>query len=276
VRDSSLDIGLALGGGGARGFAHILALEALDELGVRPRLISGSSVGALLGAAYASGLSAAEIRAHVCSLLTNPLELVDRLFPNRMESLNDVLRFTAFDAESVAQRILPDGTAKDFASLLIPLKIVSTDFYTQGPVILDSGSLTTAVAASMALPAIFHPVQIGDHVLLDGGMTNPLPFDLLTGRTSVTVAVDVSGGHVRRHMEGLPSPMEVVLGSSQIMQNAIVRAKLALALPDIILQPDVTRFRVLEFYKVEEILRAAAPIKDELKRRLEQFSRVNL
>ena len=90
--------------------------------------------------------------------------------------------------------MLPSKVARDFAHLAIPLKVVATDFYAQEQVVLDPGDLRSAIAASMALPALFTPVIARDgRVLMDGGLVNPLPFDVLKGDADITVAIDVSG-----------------------------------------------------------------------------------
>ncbi len=151
----------------------------------------------------------------------------------------------------------------------MPLKIVAPDYHAQAPYVMESGALLPAVAASIALPALFKPVQHDGRILLDGGLTNPLPFDLIEPTADITIASHVLGGPSGDRGQGSPSSLEAAIASSQIMQDAIVREKLKGHAPDIVLRPNVDRFRVLEFYRIREILRAAAPIKDELKRALD-------
>ena len=93
--------------------------------------------------------------------------------------------------------MLPSKVARDFAHLAIPLKVVATDFYAQEQVVIDEGDLRSAVAASMALPALFTPVTREGRLLMDGGLVNPLPFDVLEGEADITVAIDVSGASTR-------------------------------------------------------------------------------
>ncbi len=100
--------------------------------------------------------------------------------------------------ERLLDIILPPQIARDFDHLTTPLKIVASDFYAQEAVVFSSGPLRRAIAASMALPVIFQPVQIDGRVLIDGGLVNPLPFDLVAGEADLTVAVDASGAPVRR------------------------------------------------------------------------------
>ena len=191
-------IGLALGGGGARGLAHILMLEAFEELGLRPKIIAGTSIGAVFGAAYASGMPARLVRAHAEEALSQRLDIVRQLFSARAEPvlrfLNLIpIRSALLNPLSVLELLLPAAVARDFHGLRIPLRVVATDYHAQEQVVLTSGDLRRAVAASMALPALFTPVAIEGRVLMDGGLVNPLPFDVLGGQADITVAIDVSG-----------------------------------------------------------------------------------
>ncbi len=211
-RSGTPSIALALGGGGARGLAHIPVLEAFDELGLRPKIIAGTSIGAIFAAAYASGLSGKQIRAHTIEVLKKRLDLVRDLYAARVRAsggfFNALAPRPAFLApERLLDIILPPQIARDFDHLTMPLKIVASDFYAQEAVVFSSGPLRPAIAASMALPVIFQPVQIDGRVLIDGGLVNPLPFDLVAGEADLTVAVDASGAPVprpgQRHAESV-------------------------------------------------------------------------
>jgi len=267
-------IGLALGGGGARGIAHILMIEALEELGVRPALITGTSIGAIFGAALASGLSADHIRAHTEETLGQRLDLVRQLFSARAEPLLKIfnvfpVRSALLKPEALLELLLPSRVAKSFEELQVPLEVVATDFYAQKAVVFGSGPLQPAVAASMALPAVFQPVIWNQRALVDGGLVNPLPFDLICGRADVVVAIDVSGAPRQSNAEATaPSAFESLFSASQIMQNTIVHEKLKSSQPDIFIDVDVDNFHVLEFYRHKDILAAAIPAKERLKRQL--------
>ena len=270
---NTVDLALALGGGGARGLAHILMLEAFDELGVRPKIIAGTSIGAIYGAAYASGLSAKHIRAHTEETLGQRFDLMRQLLSARAEPLLKVfnllpVRGALLNPAALLDILLPSKVAKDFSNLTIPLQIVATDFYAQEPAVFTSGDLRQAVAASMALPAIFSPVMINGRAMVDGGMVNPLPFDLLTGKAQLTVAIDVSGNARNESKNSQPSGIEVMMAASQIFQRTIVREKLKAAQPDIYIDVDVDAFTVLDFHKLADVLKAAAPAKERLKRQL--------
>lgn len=265
-------IGLALGGGGARGLAHILVLEALDELGIVPVQIAGTSIGAIYGAAYASGLSAKLIRAHTEEVLGDRIDLARQVFASRSAPTSKWLsvlpiRTSLLDPIALLDVLLPSKVARDFAHLKIPLQVVATDFYAQEQAVFASGALRPAVAASMALPALFAPVQLNNRALVDGGLVNPLPFDLVTTDTDITIAIDVSGAPTASG-GGHPSAVEVLVASSQIFQRSIVREKLKSTRPDIYIDCPVGAFTVLDFHRFREILDAAASVKDQLKRQL--------
>lgn len=266
-------IGLALGGGGARGLAHILILEALDELGVTPTHIAGTSIGAIYGTSAAAGLTGKQVRAHTEEILGARVDLVKQLFAARSEPVSKLLNFfplrtSMFNAESLMDVLLPKLVPQTFAELKIPLAIVATDFYAQEQTVLTSGSIRRAVSASMALPAIFSPVMIDGKPMVDGGLVNPLPFDLLTPHVDITIAVDVAGGPLPRRDRSAPSAIEVLTASSQIFQRSIVREKLRAMQPDVFIACPVDDYSVLDFHRYREILAAAAPVKEQLKRLL--------
>lgn len=267
-------IGVALGGGGARGLAHIVMLEAFDELGLRPKIIAGTSIGAIMGAAYASGITAAAMRAHTKEILGQRFGLVRELFANRpLQRLRDLFPGTSalFDPQSLLEIIMPKGTAADFESLQIPLKIVASDFYDQEPQVFTSGSLRTAIAASMALPAVFHPVVVDGKAFIDGGLTNPLPFDILFGEADIIVAIDVSGAPVPDPRRNFPSAVEALFASAFLFERTIVREKLKSQQPDILVPAGTSHFQVLDILKVDEIMAAAEPAKTKLKAQLERI-----
>jgi NTE family protein len=280
VRKSTLpvvrpSIALALGGGGARGLAHILMLEVFDELGIRPKIIAGTSIGAVFGAAYASGLSAGLIRAHAEEALSLRFGIARQLLSARSEPVLKILNFlpirsSLLNPESLLALMLPSAMARDFADLEIPLKIVATDYYAQEQAVLTEGSLRTAVAASIALPALFTPVMVNGRMLMDGGLTNPLPFDVLNGDADVTVAIDVSGAPVPVGKRPHPSAFAALMSSSQIMQRTIVREKLKVQQPDIYIDVEVDEYYVLDFHRFKQILAAAAPAKEHLRRQLDR------
>jgi NTE family protein len=266
-------IGLALGGGGARGLGHIAMLEAFDELGVRPSVIAGASIGAIYGAAYASGISGRDLREHTRFILSRRFGLARNLFAATAQPFHRLVsvlgaRSAILDAAAVLDLILPAGVAKDFSDCGTPLKIVASDFYDQEPIVFTEGPLRPAVAASMALPVIFQPVVVGGRVFIDGGLTNPLPFDLLMGEADIVVAVDVSGAPVADPTRTMPTVLEALFASAFLFERSIIKEKLKSAQPDILIAAGTSRYQVLDFLKFDEILAASKPAKEKLKRRL--------
>jgi NTE family protein len=265
-------VALALGGGGARGLAHIIVLEALDEMGVRPTALAGTSIGALIGAAYAAGMSGRDIRRYVVALAHDRADVFRRLFAARVSRLTDL--FSAgfgsamlIDAEKFCAQFLPKQVPEDFSQLRTPLTIVASDLHRRRQVAFSSGALRLALAASIALPSLVRPMVIEDMVLVDGGATNPLPFEHLRGRADVVIAVDISGepSDTRRDV---PSPWECFLMTVLVMGSAITGEKLRHGAPDLVVRPNVGLFRTLDFFHASAILRAAELAKADFKERL--------
>jgi NTE family protein len=263
---------LALGGGGARGLAHVAVLEAIDELGVRPAAIAGTSIGAMVGAAYAAGLSGKEIRRHALTLAHDGSEIFRRLMVARAGKLSNIWSMgfgsaTLVDPEKFCQQFMPEAVPEDFGELKIPLTIIASDLYRRKQVVFSEGALRPALAASIALPSVMRPVVVDDQVLIDGGATNPLPFDQLRGRADIVVAIDLSGEPSETRRD-IPNPWECMLATVLVMGNAITSEKLKRWVPDLIIRPNVGLFRALDFFQASAILRAAEPAKAELKEKL--------
>lgn len=268
-------IALALGGGGARGLAHILVLELLDEMGLKPRIIAGTSIGALIGSVYALGLPGARIRALVEETLGRRFDLARQLFASRSDPVQKVLRLlplrtSLLNSVALLDQLVPELGDREFSNLAIPLKIVATDLGSHEAVVIESGSLKSAVAASIAIPLIFSPVRSNGRLLVDGGLVNPLPFELVAGHADITIAIDVSGASKDAEFDDNPSAIEVMMQSIQILEKSITRQKLHWQRPDIYLDVDLDRFGALEFWRPREILAAAAPIKDTLRQQIER------
>ena len=263
---------LALGGGGARGLAHIAVLEALDDMRRRPAAIAGTSIGALIGAAYAAGMSGKEIRRFVIMLAHDRGGILRRLIATRAGTFANLLNLgfgsaTLVDGEKFCEQFLPEKVPHDFGELEIPLLVVATDLYRREQAVFSSGALKPALAASIALPAVMRPVVLAKRILIDGGATNPLPFEELRGRADVVVAVDISGAPTDARRD-IPNPWECVLATVLVMANAITAEKIKRGAPDLIVRPNVGAFRALDFLQASAILRAAEPVKAELKEKL--------
>ena len=247
-------VGVALGGGGAKGLSHIAFLKVLDELGVRPAVIAGTSIGAVIGGLYAAGVSGAGLEQLLKTIGFTELSKIILDF----SILSDSAIFTGKRVEEFLARRIPFQT---FEEVEIPLKIVATDFWNRREVVFESGSLITAMRASMAMPAVFEPVLFNDKVLIDGGAVNPLPYDLLREECDLTIAIDVSGEKTYAPEDPVPNMVESILSTFQIMQASIVEAKKRLSPPDIYVKPALTNIRVLDFYRFKDIL---AGVQDEV------------
>lgn len=264
-------IGLALGAGGARGLAHILMLETFEELGLRPHKIAGGSIGAIIGALYASGKSAREVRLIVDELVLRApdgwkkaffkkdlfqwIELVDPEFGR-----GGLIGGHAFPAY-LCERI----EVSRFEDLDIPLAIVATDFWKYEQVVYESGELQSAIQGSMAAPGLFTPVRRDNRVLVDGGAVNPVPFDILKDSSEWTVAVSVAG---QRSVKEDFSFLDALFNTFQIMQHSILAEKCKNSPPDILITPRIFDVRSFEFHKVDSIYTQALPAKETLKREL--------
>jgi NTE family protein len=265
-------LALALGGGGARGLAHVIVLEALDEMGITPVAIAGTSIGALMGASYAAGMSGAEIRDHVVTVTRKRSDLLRRLVGTRATKLRSLLSAgfrsaTLVDAQKFCANFLPHAVPADFADLAIPLTVIASDIYRRREVAFTSGPLKRALAASIAIPGLTQPIVIDKHILVDGGATNPLPFDHLYGRADIILAVDISGPPAEDRSD-LPNAWECLYASVLVMEHTIVSEKLRHGAPHILIQPKVGTYRALDFFRADSILRASEPVKNEIMTKL--------
>ncbi len=266
-------IALALGGGSARGLAHIVILEAFDELGVKPAVIAGTSMGSICGACYAAGLSAAEIRATFEAQLSSRTSFLANFagkLRGNFSTLWNMRSPRLLDNVTLFEMLLPEALHCDFASLEIPFLAIAADFYAIEQVILDHGPVIPALAASCALPGMARPVVLEGRVLIDGGYVNPLPYDVVMGRADITVAVDVTGEPQRRPGARVPGTVEALTGATQLLFHSITREKLKSIAPDIFIRPKVGGFAALDYFRISEILSSAQSAKEDLKRQLSQ------
>ena len=269
-------IGLVLGGGGARGLAHIPVLEALDEIGIRPAVIAGSSVGATIGAAYACGMNGKDIRRHVIDLLHDRTDVLRRLVTARAAGITELFSIgfgnpMVMDAERLVELFLPARVPAAFEQLETRLVVMTTDLYGRSERVFSSGPLRPAIAASMAIPGLIRPVEIGGRVLVDGSAVNPLPFAPVRAAADVILAVDTSVGPTAPR--GIPDPWDALFSTIQVMGHTIVAEKLKQGAPEIVIRPNVGTFRLLDFFKASAILRATDAVKPEVKAKLAQFMR---
>jgi len=266
-------VAVAFGGGGARGLAHIHVIEALDELGIRPVAISGSSIGAIMGAGMAAGMSGEAIREHALMTVGNKTAVVSRIWGMRPQTVRDAvakgIRIGQFNLERILKAFLPADLPDRFADLLVPMQVITTDYYGQNEVIITEGQLFPALAASSSIPAVFMPVRMNDRVMIDGGISNPVPYECLMDIADIVIGIDVVGAP-----EGdgthIPNRMESIFGSGQLMMQTAITLKLKIQPPHIFLRPAVGRTGVMDFLKARDVLAMSAGVKDDLKRALDQ------
>lgn len=216
-------IGLALGGGAARGFAHVGVIQVLEEAGIRPDLVVGTSAGSLVAALYASGRNGAQLQQ--VAMAMDEAAFADWTLPifNR-----GVLR-----GEALARYVNAQVGHKLIEDMALPLGIVATDLNSGRGILFRRGDTGTAVRASSAVPAVFLPVKIGSHEFVDGGLVSPVPVRYARDMgAQLVIAVDISSAP-----EGNPSgdPLQVLLQTFAIMSKSINGWELKAA--DVVVRP---------------------------------------
>ena len=204
-------IGLALGGGGAKGAAEVGVLKALEEAGIQVDYIAGTSVGAIVGGLYASGYTAKELETMFqtqewLSLLTDRKASLSNEPWKTVEGVTYIFGFPVVDRnssgafgvmkggriEQVLDSMLAEKGCAEFERMSIPFCCVTADIRTAKEVVLKEGPVCKAMRASMAIPGIFKPVKLGDRLLVDGGMLNNLPVDVCRKMgADIVIAVDL-------------------------------------------------------------------------------------
>lgn len=269
-----MNIGLALGGGGVRGLAHIPALETLDECGIRPTHIAGTSMGAIIGAFYASGLSGKHIRDFFEQHIIERDDNWKTVYPKRHGLLKWLSAFGfsfrghgLLKVDGLLKYLIESIQAETFEDLRIPLKVVATDFHSGKAVIFERGPLSPAIKASISIPGIFVPVEHEGRILVDGGVVNNLPYDLLTDTCEKTIAIDVIPAPVESCADS-PNMVDAILGMLDCMVEQLVDVKLARQPPTIYLRPRLSGINTLDFLKAGDAMEQAAPAMEDFRKQL--------
>lgn len=226
-------VGLALGGGAARGFAHVGVIQVLEEAGIKPTLVVGTSAGSLVAALYASGRTGAQLQAVA-------LEMDEAAFADWTLPLfsRGVLR-----GEALGRYVNGQVGNRLIENMALPLGIVATDLGSGQGILFRRGDTGTAVRASSAVPAVFLPVKIGGREYVDGGLVSPVPVRYAREMgAEVVVAVDISSAP-----EGNPSadPLQILLQTFAIMGKSINRFELQEA--DVVVRPPLSGMSSAEF-----------------------------
>ncbi|MGL5447309.1 MAG: patatin-like phospholipase family protein [Rhabdaerophilum sp.] len=272
-------IGLVLGSGGARGLAHIVAFETFDRLGIKPVEISGTSMGAILGAAYAAGFSGKALRAHALRDFRDRADVMSRLFKARVGRITDfwkqgIANPVLIDAVTTLEKFLPAPLPLRFEDLNIPLSVVAADLHRMERVVFSEGELLPAVAASMAIPGLVRPVVHEGHVMIDGGAVDPLPIRAIRGPVDLIIAIDISRMAAREETEAIPSMLEVVTRSFDLMQSSLIDVQQHVpSAPLYRIKAKVDHFGALDFFAAKKIIAAAEPIAAEIETIIEAVTR---
>ena len=233
-------IGLALGGGAARGFAHIGVIQVLEEAGIRPDLVAGTSAGSLVAALYASGKSGAELAR--LALAMDESALTDWSFPGR-----GLIR-----GEALARYVREQTGSRLIENMSLPLGIVATDLDSGEPMLFQRGDAGTAVRASSSIPAVFQPVKIGTREYVDGGLVSPVPvrFARQMG-AELVIAVDISSSP---EGNATGDAIRLLLQTFAIMGRSINRFELKEA--DIVLRPRLAGLSGTDFSQRQRAINA--------------------
>lgn len=254
-------IGLALGGGAARGFAHIGVIQILEEAGIKPDLVVGTSAGSLVAALYASGRSGQELAA--TALTMDEGAITDWAFPSR-----GVIR-----GEALARYVREQTAGRTIEQMKLPLGIVATDLDSGAPVLFQRGDTGVAVRASSAVPAVFQPVKIGEREYVDGGLVSPVPVRYARQMgAEMVIAIDISSPP-----DGNPTgdSFKLLMQTVAIMMKSINRLELREA--DIVLRPSLVGVTSADFNSRVRAIRAgrevAAQMLTELRAKIAALSR---
>jgi NTE family protein len=254
-------LGLVLGSGGARGIAHIPVLEMLNEIDMKPDYITGTSIGALLGAMYCSGRIDTVKKEFLRMNHGKILRYIDLVF--NKPGLIGGKKVMGF-----LEKCIPANMK--FKDLDIPLQVVATDYGTGEPVVLSEGNLLKAVRASISIPGIFTPVPYKKGFLIDGGLSNPLPVDVVRkmGATKV-VAVNVIPP-LEPKMKIKMGIAEVLMQSVQIYERGAMKYNMKDNPADILIEPKIPGMLPVDFSNPKKIYeegeKEAKKYREELKK----------
>ncbi len=219
-------IGLALGSGGARGIAHVGVLKTLEKHNIPIDYIAGSSIGALIGAMYASDKDISKIESQINDFSRmKGFSLIDFTIKGGILKGKKVEKF--FD------EIIEDNRIE---SLSIPYAAIATDINTAQPVVFRKGSIVKAIRASIAIPGFFQPLKYHDHLLADGGLANPVPVDVLYQMgADVIIAVNLDSVYTENPLEDIPALTVIPMNTASVLRHTL--AKQSIKGADVVIEP---------------------------------------
>lgn len=253
MTEKQLKVGIALGSGSARGWAHIGVLRALGKAGIAPDIVCGTSIGALVGAVYA-GDDIAALEEWVTGLTWRQvLGFFDISFSG---GILKGAKLTGFLRDNFME--------KEIAGLARPFAAVATDLHSGREVWLREGSVAEAVRASIALPGLFSPCERDGRQLIDGALVNPVPVSLCRAMgADFVIAVDLGSSMISRHIANAESDrrakkqlsmIEVVTTSLNIMSTRITRSRLAGEPADAVISPRLAQLGLLDYHRAAEAI----------------------
>jgi len=275
-------IGYAFGGGGAKGIAEIGVLRVLEEAGIRPDYITGTSIGSIVGGLYAIGYSVEDLEQLSNEIdwnyyFNDEINRTDLPIEERLISDRYQLKLNIEDGKIklpggfvqgqkvgllLSQLTLPAHGVEDFDDFDIPFRCVAADFETGDPVVLGSGSLAKAIRASMSIPSVFEPIEIDGRLLIDGGVVRNLPVQEVKAMgADIIIAIDVTSPLYKK--DQLSSFVTVLeqAGSYRLAESI----KDAKELADIFIHPDIDEFGALDFDNNDTLMaRGAAAARAKL------------
>ncbi len=241
--------GIAFAGGGGRGYAHIGALKALEENNIpRANVVSGTSVGSIIGSAYALGYRADEIYEYAKEVSLESFSYRGLLGVDKLSKLLDKdIRSRFFnitrDSETIERIMTNFYGKKAFCNTLSEFYTNAVDLYTGKEVILSSGSIAKACRASSSVPGVFTPTEINGMLLVDGGVLNNMPADIIRDKCDVLMGLDLyhdayTPAKGDGTFEVLTSTVEILIGTARIKNHAIC---------DILIEPELDKFGSIQF-----------------------------
>ena len=228
----SKKLGLALGSGGSRGVAHAGLLLALEEEGIKPDFIAGSSMGAVVGGVYASGVSAEKMHGIVKKLKRRDIVSINPAALTQMAILR---------SGKVRELLSEYLAVKNIEDFPVKFSCVATDVLSGNPFVFDRGDAALAIQASSTIPAVFRPVKYGDKLLVDGGCVSRVPIDTVKEMgADVVVAMDVLK-NCSQPVEDVHNILSIVLRVFDIMdaQNSALRYRRDKDMCDLLLEPEI-------------------------------------
>ena len=240
-------IGLALGGGAARGFAHIGVIKALEEFEIPIDLISGTSIGSFIGALYSAGNLKEfekEIRSKN-SFMRDVLLKLDPTFP----------KLSLMNGNEVIKIFKSLSSARTFEDLSIPLTTVTTGIEKNEKIACSDGDLINAIRASIAIPGVLSPVYINQRLCVDGGLVDPVPVESLYSMgADITIAVNLYGLYSSKHSQENYNIIDIVDRSAKIILNNIAQLSFKIHSPDILIEPPIDEFKGWDFHKSSDLI----------------------